>query len=110
MNEEAKDGVDVTLLYFDGCPNWHQAEARVRQALATAGLAEKTLTLHRVETPEEAERLSFRGSPTILVNGADPFADLTAPVGLACRIYRTPAGTSGAPSADDLTNALDAAR
>jgi hypothetical protein len=102
------DDVDVTLLYFDGCPNWHQAEDRVRQALATVGLPQAMLTLHRVETPEEAQRLSFRGSPTILVNGADPFADPTAPVGLACRVYRCGDATSGAPSVQELTAALRA--
>lgn len=101
--------MDVTLLYFDGCPNWHQAEDRIRHALAAVGLPSETLTLRRVETPDEAERLAFRGSPTILVNGTDPFADPTAPVGLACRVYRTTDGTSGAPAVDDLKAAFTAA-
>lgn len=44
---------------------------------------------HRVETIEEAERLGFHGSPSILVDGVDVFAE-PAGVGLSCRIYRTP--------------------
>jgi hypothetical protein len=71
--------------------------------------ATKLLTFQRVETPEEAERLAFRGSPTILVNGVDPFAEPGTPIGLACRVYRTPAGGDGAPTLSQLTEALEAA-
>ena len=95
-------GIEVVLLYFDGCPNWREAEARVRRALCEAGLPEQVLTLHRVQTSTEAERLSFRGSPSVLVNGVDPFADPAAPVGLACRLYRTARGVEGSPSVSDL--------
>jgi len=98
--------VNVTLLYFDGCPNWHEAERRVRQALAVAGVPADVLILRRVGTAEEAERLAFRGSPTILIDGADPFAEPSAPVGLACRVYRGPDGVCGAPSVEDLTAAF----
>jgi hypothetical protein len=42
--------------------------------------------LERVETHEEAVRLGFRGSPTILVDGRDPFADGRGDLGLACRV------------------------
>lgn len=102
--------VDVTVLYFDGCPNWHEAAEHVRQALREVGLPASALTLRRVSTPEEAERMSFRGSPTVLVNGVDPFADPTAPVGLACRVYRTENGLAGTPPPDALTAVLRAAR
>jgi hypothetical protein len=29
----------------------------------------------RVTTPENARRVGFRGSPTVLIDGEDPFAD-----------------------------------
>jgi len=32
--------VDVTLLYFDGCPNWHEAENNLRAAVAELGVAD----------------------------------------------------------------------
>jgi hypothetical protein len=101
--------VDVTLLYFDGCPNWQEAHSRVQQALREAGASEDALTVHRVNTDEQARQLSFRGSPTVLVNGDDPFADPSAPVGLACRVYRTAAGLVGAPSVEELAAVLRAA-
>lgn len=95
--------VGVTLQYFDGCPNWEETERR----LARLGVP---VTLQRIETVEEAVRLGFRGSPTVLVNGVDPFHDAGAPVGLSCRIYRGPTGPAGMPSADDLEKVIEAAR
>jgi hypothetical protein len=98
--------VTVTLLYVDGCPHWQEAHARVREALRVAGASEAVLTVHRVETDEQAQQLSFRGSPTVLVNGEDPFVDQPAPVGLACRLYRTATGVSGAPPVEELAAVL----
>lgn len=98
--------MQITLRYFDGCPNWRLTEARVKEALAAVGASEIGITYERVETQEQAERLGFRGSPTLLVDGEDPFADQDAPVGLACRIYRTEEGPQGAPSVAQLRAAL----
>ena len=97
--------MDVRLLYFDGCPNWQETDERLREALAVAGLA-VTLEYVSVTTPEDAERLRFRGSPTVLVDGNDPFADETAPVGLSCRVFQTPDGLRGAPTVEQLVEAL----
>jgi hypothetical protein len=80
--------VEVRLLYFDDCPNWHHAQARLREALADLEPPVQ-VRYELVRTPEDAERAGFRGSPTILINGRDPFAAPEDPVGLACRIYRT---------------------
>ena len=82
--------VHVTLQYFDGCPNWKDTDRQ----LARLGVA---VDHQRIETPEEAVEYGFRGSPTVLINGVDPFFDPTADVGLACRVYRGPDGISGTP-------------
>ncbi len=99
--------MDVTIRYFDGCPNWKVAEARVREVVVGSG-SPVGLRYERVETPEEAEQLRFHGSPTILVDGVDPFADESAPVGLSCRIYRTGDGPDGAPSVRQLREVIGA--
>ncbi len=96
----------VTLLYFDGCPNWQQTEQRLHEALTRVGLPDTMLTRQAVDTPEDAERLAFRGSPTVLVNGHDPFADPAAPVGLSCRVFQTPDGLAGAPTVEQLVAVL----
>jgi hypothetical protein len=102
--------VEVRLLYFDECPSWRLAEARLNEALATFGDEAPAVTHELVSTPEQAERAGFRGSPTILVNGCDPFAILDEPVGLSCRIYRGPGGVERAPTVEQLRSVLADAR
>jgi len=50
--------------------------------------------------------VGFHGSPSILVDGVDLFAEPGAGVGLSCRVYRTPEGLSGAPTVEQLRAAL----
>jgi hypothetical protein len=98
--------VDVTVLYFDGCPNAEVADERLRAALRLAGRDDVRVEHRLVSTPEEAEAVGFRGSPTVLVNGHDPFADPDAPSGLSCRVFRTEAGLAGAPTVEQLLAVL----
>ena len=97
--------VTVTLLYFPGCPNWQTADANLRAALAETG-ADVAVDRRVVDTIEDAERLGFLGSPTVLINGRDPFAEPGAVPGLSCRVYRTQDGVTGAPTVDQLRAAL----
>ena len=99
----------IVLQYFDGCPSWRVADERVREALARLGIDERDLVLQEVATEEDAVRLAFAGSPTILVDGRDLFDDRTAVSGLACRRYRTGAGLAGSPTVDQLVAALSRA-
>lgn len=98
----------VQLLYFDECPNWQLADARLREALATVG---RPVEVERVlvSTPEQAEEWGFHGSPSVLVDGEDPFAQAGAPVGLSCRLYRTPDGVSGSPTVGQFLEVLSRA-
>lgn len=95
----------VTLLYFPGCPNWRTAEANLHSALAEVGV-EATVQRRVVDTLEDAERQGFPGSPTVLIDGRDPFAEPTAVPALSCRVYRTDAGIAGAPTVAQLRSAL----
>jgi hypothetical protein len=100
--------MDVTLLYFDDCPNWMQAAGRL-DTLA-AEIADVTVSHRLVDTSEEAERVGFHGSPSILIDGVDAFAPRDAPVGLSCRMYQTPDGPAGSPTLEQLRIALTTAR
>ncbi|MDQ3709583.1 MAG: thioredoxin family protein [Actinomycetota bacterium] len=95
--------MDVTLLYFDGCPNWQTAAARLT---ALADELDLTVTRRQITTPEQAEEVGFRGSPTVLVDGRDVFAVGHEPVGLSCRVYETPDGSAGAPTLEQLRAVL----
>jgi len=98
--------VDVSLLYFDGCPNWQETDRRLREALSLVGRTGTTPNYVKVTSSEDAERLSFRGSPTVLIDGEDPFADTNSPVGLSCRLFRTPEGLRGGPTVEQLVQVL----
>jgi hypothetical protein len=94
--------MEITLQYFDDCPNWRVADDRLRQALTELGRGDQAIRYQRVETPDEADRVGFGGSPTILIDGVDPFADPQGPAGFACRVY---AGDA-APTVAQLCRAL----
>jgi hypothetical protein len=98
--------VDVRLLYVESCPNLALARQRLSEALVRRGLDPGTVQVELVASPADAERLSFRGSPAILLDGRDPFAPEDAPAGFSCRIYLTDAGPEGAPSVRQLEEAL----
>jgi hypothetical protein len=96
--------MDITLLYFDDCPNWKVADERL-SAIA-AERADIRMSRHLVGTATEAERTRFHGSPSILVDGVDVFAEPGSEVGLSCRRYLTPVVYQGAPTLDQLRVAL----
>lgn len=97
---------DVRLLYFEDCPNWRIADARLKEALVEVGGDPDTVIYEQVTTVERAEALEFQGSPTILVDGTDPFADPFASAGLACRLYPTAGGGQPAPTVEQLRAVL----
>lgn len=92
--------MNIDLLYFDGCPNWKLADQRLSEIAAPR--PDITVTRRQVRTVEEAERVGFHGSPSILVNDVDAFADQDTGIGLACRLYDTADGPQGAPTPDQL--------
>jgi hypothetical protein len=96
--------MEITLLYFDGCPNWQVADRRLAELAAER--SDVTVTRRRVETVQEAVRVGFHGSPSILVDGVDVFVGPDAGVGLACRVFASPAGLAGAPTLEQLRQVL----
>ncbi len=96
----------VEVLYFDGCPTYRAAARTLRTVLAEAGV-EACIELVAVNTDEGARRLRFPGSPTIRVDGRDLFpAPEREDWRLGCRVYMTPRGLRGYPTADMLREAL----
>lgn len=53
----------------------------------------------------------MHGSPTLLIDGMDPFTQLGQPPGMSCRLYRDEDGRiSGSPSVGQLRRAIEQAR
>src|SRR5215218_7481343 len=96
----------VEVLYFDGCPTYQAAEKILRRLLAQEG-AEAEVELVAVNTDEDARRLRFPGSPTIRVDGCDLFpVPSREDWRLGCRVYFTPQGLRGAPTAEMVRTSL----
>ena len=96
--------MEIILQYFNGCPNWEVLDQRLAEVVNDR--SDVRVIRQLVETPEDAVRLGFQGSPTVLVDGIDPFADERTHVGLACRMFRTPAGIAGSPTVEQLREAI----
>jgi len=97
----------ITVLAVPDCPNAPVAAGRI-----TAALAGRSASVELVEVTGEAEaaRLGMTGSPTILLDGVDPFTVAGAVPSVSCRIYRGPDGAANAaPSVQNLTAAFSAA-
>jgi hypothetical protein len=97
--------MEIDLLYLPDCPHRHLARRHLDLALARTQLA-ALVREREVCSSREAARLGMRGSPTILIDGHDPFADQDEPAGLSCRLYRSGASLTGAPTVSQLVDAL----
>jgi len=100
--------MEITLQYFDGCPNWETTAGHLSR-LVEEGL-EASIGYELINTHEAAVARGFRGSPSVLIDGIDLFADKEAPAGLACRVYRTEDGYAGSPSLPQLRRAIETAK
>lgn len=100
--------MELTVLAVPGCPHAPVLEQRLAEALA----AWPAVTVRRqvIADVAEAERWRMHGSPTLLVNGNDPFAEAGTGPAVACRLYRAENGSlDGAPSVAALRRALEQA-
>ncbi|WP_326793828.1 alkylmercury lyase family protein (plasmid) [Streptomyces sp. NBC_00841] len=94
----------ITILAVPHCPNVPVVRERI-----TTALAGRSAEVELVEVREEAEaaRWGMTGSPTVLLDGVDPFAMASAPASVSCRLYRDADGRAdGAPSIQALRQAL----
>lgn len=104
---------EIELLWWDGCPSTSRALDELCAALRDVGLADANVRMSEIRTDSDALSTDFRGSPTILIDGADlagagrgeGAAD--EPIGLSCRVYRRRDGRiSPTPDPDELREAL----
>ena len=95
----------LTVLAVPGCPNVKLLEQRLMRALE--GSDDVTISRHEIADQEQAARRGMNGSPTLLVDGIDPFAGPGQLASASCRLFR---GSSGkidrAPSVRQLREAI----
>jgi hypothetical protein len=88
-------------------PNESGAVTLVRQALDDVGLKRVPIRTRVVASELDAEELGFVGSPTIRINGTDPFESGGRATGLACRVYVEHGVRSGLPDLRKPRHALE---
>lgn len=89
--------VKLEFQYFKDCPNHKKMSNNITEAIKES---EDKIELIKilVEDEQTAKKVSFRGSPTLLINGED-IEGITRPENpsLACRFY-----VNGIPSSDEI--------
>src|SRR5262245_44448163 len=97
--------MELMILAVAGCP--HAALLEERLAAALAGAPSAVITRRVITDPDEAARASMHGSPTVLIDGSDPFAAPGQSASMSCRLYDNGAGRlEGAPSVGRLRQAI----
>ncbi len=91
------DKIKIEIQHFRGCPNSPEMIHRVKEAIKDS---EEKIEYNEVlvESNELAEKLKFRGSPTVLINGED-IEGRNAPesASLNCRVYE-----NGLPEIEEI--------
>jgi Alkylmercury lyase len=98
----------VSVLAVPDCPNATVLADRLAAVLdGRPGVS----VSHQVISDEgQAVRLGMHGSPTLLIDGLDPFAEPGQPPTMSCRLYRDENGQlSGSPSLGQLRDAMEPA-
>ena len=94
--------VEIVVLHVADCPHVNLLRDRLRAALDATGAAASVV--ERLVT-EGGTAAGFGGSPAVLLDGRDPFTS-SGDCGPACRLYPTPEGLQGAPTVEQLVEAL----
>ena len=70
------------------------------------GITDVVPTFTLITSSEDAAKVPFAGSPTILIDGVDVVAGATLSTDLACRIYWDGQRSAGIPTRDSLRRAI----
>lgn len=95
----------LEILQVPDCPNVVLLERRIAEAVAGERI-EMSITHRVLDDQDAATEAGMTGSPTLLVDGTDPFAESGSTPSVSCRLYPTDGGIDGAPSVSALRAAL----
>lgn len=100
--------MQLTVLAEPGCPNAPLLKDRLTAVLD--GRADVSVSQQVISDEGEAARWGMHGSPTLLIDGVDPFAEPGQTPSMSCRLYRAENGQlSGAPSVGQLQQVIEEA-
>ena len=78
----------ISFQYFEGCPHSKATLGNLKRVVTELGIPGDQIEVVLVHDPAEAERLSFAGSPSVLVDGVDIYTGQPpADPGFSCRVF-----------------------
>jgi len=96
-----KKKIKIEIQYFKGCPNSSEMIRRVKEAISGhEELVDYSELL--IENNDLAEKVKFRGSPTVLINGED-LENRKEPESAAmnCRVFE-----NGLPEVEEIKDKI----
>ena len=103
IDHRQETSLKLEVLHVPDCPNL----APMLQRLAEA--SDLPVTTRLIETDADAAEFGMAGSPTLLIDGVDPFAaGDDCGCGVSCRLYRDGGRIVPAPSVEQLRAAITA--
>ncbi len=95
----------LTVLAVPGCPHVKLLEQHMMQALE--GRHDVTVSYRQITDLDQAVRWGMNGSPTVLIDGIDPFAGPGQDASVSCRLFRDDHSRSAsAPSVRQFRQAV----
>jgi hypothetical protein len=108
IRTEETVATELTVLAVPDCPNASVLQRRL--AGLVAGRPDVTVTRRDITDLADAVRWGMHGSPTLLIDGRDPFAVPDTAPAVACRLYPGENGRlDGAPAVSALRLVLEQA-
>ena len=99
--------VNIGIFFIEGCPGVSSIADNIKEVIAEEAVdAEISLVL--IETPEDARRLQFTGSPTVRINGMDiePNRQAVKDYGMRSRHYNINGKKSDYPTKSMIRDAI----
>ena len=94
----------IEFLYFEGCPSYKPTLDYLKEVIEEEEI-DANLELVLVESPEDAQKVGFQGSPSIKVNGVD-IEERNDGFSFNCRLYRVNGELTGTPSKEFIREKL----
>jgi hypothetical protein len=98
----------IEFQFFTSCPNADVTFKNLRAAMTTLGIPESQLKISVVPDIDTAKRLSFQGSPSILVNRKDIYTGKEpTDYCYGCRLYEFGGERTGGIPVDFICRQLE---
>ena len=86
----------ITFQFFDGCPNSTKTLSNLKEVLVELDIPESEIEIIEVPGLQEAEKIRFQGSPTILIDGVDIYSlRIPEDYSYTCRVYNFEGNRTG---------------